>query len=239
MQKLDIDFDFRTEAHGKDVDFASPTLKKYHQFLWSKPLPNGDVFALNVVNDSSYLHYKSRKETFHLTSDSISNSYRSSKRMSKVIQELDSEAKRFQNVGNTIGGYIIFPSRSEQKGFSINQQRGVDTRIADRFDLTLECIRLHYLGASNPLEEVLNRNANFFQLFETFNEYVKFFLLDDLVNPNYDSVKFFLPFGEFGKSAYPSDVSEYLRYMKNSNDFTQERNQRIDHWAAGRLLPKD
>ena len=45
---IDIAFDFRTDApEGKDPDAYSPTLRRYHQLLWSKPLPSGASFDLS------------------------------------------------------------------------------------------------------------------------------------------------------------------------------------------------
>lgn len=38
---IDITFDSRTDSNGEDPDFASPTLRRYHRLLWSKPLPTG------------------------------------------------------------------------------------------------------------------------------------------------------------------------------------------------------
>ena len=35
---IDIAFDFRSDTPaGKDPDAVSPTLRRYHQHLWSKP----------------------------------------------------------------------------------------------------------------------------------------------------------------------------------------------------------
>lgn len=53
---------------------------------------------------------------------------------------------------------------------------GFHPRIADRFDLTLECIRLHYLGLDNPLAATLLRDSGFFSPFEDFTGYLQFFL---------------------------------------------------------------
>jgi hypothetical protein len=43
---IDITFDFRTDATGKnpDPDASSPTLLRYHRLLWSKPLPSSRHF---------------------------------------------------------------------------------------------------------------------------------------------------------------------------------------------------
>ena len=43
---IDTSFDFRVDARGKDPDSHSPTLRKYHRRLWSRPLPGGDPFEL-------------------------------------------------------------------------------------------------------------------------------------------------------------------------------------------------
>jgi hypothetical protein len=224
---VDVAFDFRTDATGPDVDSSSLTLKKYHQTLWSKLLPSGKKFALSDDRRGTYLTYEQGERIFYLSSDSISNSYRNNKRMYGIVKEIDELVAKFQDIGNTIGGYIIFPSKSDVKGLSINQERGVNHKIADRFDLTLECIRLHYLSQRNPLELVLKRSAEYFRLFATFHDYVKFFHLDDLVGANYDSINFFLSPDGFARGGLPQTQEEYLRYMEKSIEFTKKRNERI------------
>ena len=114
---------------------------------------------------------------------------------------------------------------------SINQSRGFNQIICDRFDFTLECIRLHYLGESNPLAEVLDRNREYFKLFGSFIGYVKFFLLDDLVNSNFDSVAFFIGTKDFKDWGLPKTREEYLQYLQSSMDFTKKRNERIQNWV--------
>ena len=62
----------------------------------------------------------------------------------------------------TIGGFTVFPVHPQ----SLNQVRGTDSRIADRFDLTVEGLRQHYLGEhENPLAGVLKVDADYFRLF--------------------------------------------------------------------------
>lgn len=96
------------------------------------------------------------------------------------------------------------------KRASINALRGLHPRIRDRFDLTLECIRLHYAGEPNALKEALDFHAEFFALFGSFAGYVDHFLLNDLVTPNYQSIKFHKPFESFKGDALPaSSVAEY------------------------------
>lgn len=80
------------------------------------------------------------------------------------------ENEAFRTIGYTIGA------------MTINGARGFNQSIADRMDLTLECIRRYYVGQRSPLTETLARYPDFFGLFETFSGYVDFFLLDDLVD---------------------------------------------------------
>ena len=47
---------------------------------------------------------------------------------------------------------------------TINGARGVNHKIQDRFDLTLECIRRFYLNEFSPLKDTLNRYKTFFKL---------------------------------------------------------------------------
>jgi len=230
---IDITFNFYSDSGGKDPDSHSPTLKKYHKLLWSKALPNGEIFKLSDTDSNSYLTYKFGREEIALSSDSISNSYRDKKSLSNILKDLTSEVEKFRNIGSTIGGYILFPGKKIDGKMTINGSRGFNRKIADRFDLTLECVRLHYLGKPNPLENVLNQNSSFFKLFENFVGYVDFFLLQDLVNPDYELVYFLQPIKQvFESSPLPESKVEYLQYMQSSNSFTLKRNERIKQWAT-------
>ena len=56
---IDTSFDFRVDARGKDPDSHSPTLRKYHKRLWSRPLPSGVPFELRDTTRGVYLHHRS------------------------------------------------------------------------------------------------------------------------------------------------------------------------------------
>jgi hypothetical protein len=229
---IDVSFNFYSDSGGKDPDSHSPTLKKYHKLLWSKPLPSGKIFTLTDTDSSSYLTYSSAQNEISLSSDSISNSYRDKKALSSITSELSKEVEEFRNIGSTIGGYILFPGKKIDGKMTINGARGFNQKIADRFDLTLECIRLHYLGKTNSLQEVLDQNSSFFKLFESFAGYVDFFLLQDLVSPNYESINFFTPIKQiFESSPLPATQADYQQYMKRSTSFTAKRNERIKAWS--------
>jgi len=46
---INIDYDLYKDETVGDLDVTSPTLRKYHKILWSKPLPNGIFFTKNVT----------------------------------------------------------------------------------------------------------------------------------------------------------------------------------------------
>jgi hypothetical protein len=231
--EIDTSFDFKSDSNGKDPDAYSPTLRSYHCHLWSKELPNGE--QLQIEDIGSKLVFRFNMQTIKLGSDSISNSYIGTKKIAHLTGEISqSEFEEFRDKGSTIGGYIIFPSAREFGRMSINGARGFNRDIGDRFDLTLECIRLHYLKLENPLEVTFNLPTNkfFFSLFKNFRGYIEFFLLQDLVDSNFEKVRFFtdtrIP---FTSSPIPASAPEYREYKKASLKFVAMRNQRILEWA--------
>ena len=108
---------------------------------------------------------------------------------------------------------------------------GALTEISDRLDLTLECIRRHYVGIDSPLANVLNRYAEFLALFGDFAAYVEAFLLQDAVEA-YGSVRFFITFDDFRSSAVPQDIATYTDYQRRSIEFIQARNLRIADYTT-------
>ncbi len=223
---IDTSFDTRSYAGGKDPDSYSATLRSYHRYLWSKKLPNGKELILD-----EWLNNTSDACNFLFSSDSISNSLRGQKDYQHMISQIDRNIiEDFVTKGSTIGGYVIFPKRKINGKMSINQERGINSRICDRFDLTLECIRLYYLGKDSPLFECFKRYHEFFDLFVDFKGYIGFFLLQDLVDENYN-VRFFLPFHDFSFMPRPTSTEEYLLYKENTISFVNSRNERISEWA--------
>jgi hypothetical protein len=226
---IDTTFDFRSDTPpGKDPDKFSPTLRRYHKQLWSKPLPSGAVFELADTMPRVYLHHHSQQGEFWLSSDAVIPSFVKERRISHILDELPvEEVEAFRTAGYTIGGMMIFPGNQIDRKMTINSQRGCHPRIKDRFDLTVECIRLYYLGETSPLFETLDRYTDFFSLFGDFQGYVEFFLLQDLVTEGSAAVKFFTPFSGFVPWPVPASADEYKVYMRNAQDFIDARNRRI------------
>ena len=148
----------------------------------------------------------------------------------KVItgQLPEAENEAFRTYGYTIGGMMVFPGNMIDGKQTLNGARGFTRKIADRFDLTVECIRRHYRSEDSPLGDVLKRYGAFFSLFHDFRGYVDFFLLQDLVTEDFEQVKFFMHFDDFSTPSVPRDIDTYIEYRKRSIDFIRARNGRID-----------
>ena len=228
MSLIDITFDVYSDTpEGKDPDSYSATLRQYHQILWSKPLPCEKSFSLDLKT-AKLLHHKSELGEFFLSSDAISNEYVGVKKMSHIVEAIPSEdIKTFFRKCSTIGSYIIFPSKRIDNKMTINGSRGTNQKIMDRFDLTLECIRRFYTKQSSPLTDTLERYADFFNLFEDFKGYIDFFLLQDLVENDYQEINFYLSFDDFNRSPLPNSTNEYYTYKENTLAFVKARNERI------------
>ena len=232
--KIDISFDLRSDTVGDDTDKGSETLRQYHKILWSKPLPCGAVLDLSDRWKTDYLlHDSPRLGRFRLSSDAIVPSYSTWETVSSIVRQMPSGViEAFDRLVYSIGGRLVFPGNQIDRLQTINQAKGFErrTEIADRMDLTLECIRRHYAGAgfSSPLTATLARYAKVFELFGDFEGYVRFFLLDDLVTDSLD-VRFALDFDDFETvPAWPRSLDEYKRYLERSMEFLEARNGRIE-----------
>lgn len=226
---IDTNFNFYTDSNGGDPDSTSPTLRRYHKTLWSKLLPNGNLFDLYDNKKGTYLYHKSELGEFFLGSDAITNSYKNHKRKKWLTEQIQNEVNELFDTGSTIGAYVVFPNNRIDGKHTINQARGLNSLIDDRFDLTLECIRLFYLGQRNPLYATLSRYKKFFDLFDDFLGYAHFFLLDDLIDEN-NKIKFYLPFDGFKTRPTFSDTSQYLLYKRGVINFIKSRNKRIENY---------
>lgn len=231
--RIDVAFDLRTDTYGSDTDKDSETLRQYHKALWSKRLPSGAMFALSDTPRTKYLHHRSALGEFRLSSDAIVPSYTTWGSLSHIIRQLSpAENEAFDRLVYSIGGRLIFPGNKIDGLPTINQDKAFGRNkdvIADRLDLTLECIRRHYAGPSytSPLGPTLARYADFFELFGDFEGYVRFFLLDDLVTDSME-VKFALEFDDFATApAWPQCLAAYKEYRHRSMEFLEARNRRI------------
>jgi hypothetical protein len=236
MVHIDTHFDYWTDVNpGRSVwdakgsidpDSRSKHLRRSHQMLWSKLLPTGE--RLNLTPGSGN---ELRWGAFRLSSDSISNSYMTNGRMRLIVLEAAPHAEELFRWGSRIGAYILYPANRVNLKPTINGARGMCIKIGDRMDLTLEAIRRHYIGEGSPLTDALDRYRDFFALFGSFEGYVNFWLLNDLVDDAYRPI-FFLPFDNFTRNAPPADVGEYLQLKTATVRFLQARTDRIGWWSC-------
>jgi hypothetical protein len=232
---VDVTFDCRLDAGGRDPDSHSPTLRRHHQHLWSKPLPSGKAFHLDISGPRPFLVHRSELGEFQLTSDAIVHRYAARPTIHPLVNMLPDAQRRFVEAPAwPIADCIVFPGKRINGMNTINGARGMDSRIGDRFDLTLECIRRYYRGQASPLAAVLDRYSTFFALFEDFDGYVDFFLLQDLVCSKAGTVKFYLPFDDFQGSPLPQGLESYAKYLSAIQLFSSNRAQRMIRWCNKR-----
>lgn len=226
LRDIDIHFDVRTDCKGPDPDSGSPTLKAYHQLLWSKPLPNGQMMNL-TQGKGYYLKWND----MYFGSDSIIVSfwharYKHRDLIVSSIPNVKEYREEYLKKASTIAGYVIFP----QVRWSMNQARGCSRKISDRWDLTLECIRRFYNGEPSPLDTALQRSKAFFDLFVDFKGYVDFFLLQDCVDEDYN-VKYGLDTPLFVSDPMPDSVESYKAWIQAELDFVSKRGNRIEEYC--------
>ena len=226
---IDITFDFRSDSGGKDPDAYSPTLNAYHRALWSKELPNGEVMDLKSGKAPFALYWKD----FCFSSDTIIVEmlhWRNKKIIDQVrdiIEDADGFFEHLVRRSYSIGSMIIFPVHKN----SMNQRRGMSVLISDRWDLTLECIRRHYVGEESPLSKVIEADRTFYDLFVDFKGYVDFFFLQDCVSEDYSSVKIWTGDASFRKSGIPETVQDYFKFLLAEHMFLDNRNRRIQEYC--------
>ena len=242
---IDVTFDFTTDspgywddfwnrnggmgAGGSDPDNSSPMLREYHRLLWSKELPNGEKMELKSGSGSNYLVWNK----FRFGSDSIIVSFRYKKykyMIDQVAERIPDYKSYYENIlrqAYTIGGSIIFPKHQS----SMNQNRGTNQFISDRWDLTLECIRRYYTGEKSPLYEIILADKAFYDLFIDFKGYVDFFFLQDCVSEDYSKVFIWCGNADFTECGLPKTIDEYMGFIDKEMVFLEKRNQRIQEYC--------
>ena len=143
--EIDVTYNFQAETEPRDADKYSKTLQEYHRLLWSKPLPNGKMFELIKIS-TCRLYHKSELGEFYLSSDRAIATFTKWKKLKHITTQIPKDRlDKFKEVSETIGGIIIWPSKQVDGLPTINAWRGFNSKISDRLDLTLECIRRYYL----------------------------------------------------------------------------------------------
>ncbi|MCO4254453.1 DUF6994 family protein [Pseudarthrobacter cellobiosi] len=249
---VDTSFDYKTDTPSRtkpDADSDSQMLRADHELLWTKELPSGALFAprISSVGPNEYLIFTDVSGARHCYgSDAITSSYTTwvkpnmkpkSKALVDAIAGLNEDQKSvYLDTPYTIGSAMIWPLRSKDLP-TINTARGLRMSVADRMDLTLECIRRHYTGEpGSPLADVTSAYADFFELFgrreHGFTGFVDFFHLQDLVTPDYKEIRFYLPFDNFERSGIPATTGQYVTYRNATLEFIAGRKRRMAEWVT-------
>lgn len=233
---LDVYYDFQAEVDYKDSDKYSKTLQRYHQLLWSKPLPNGNFFGLQLAPDNC-LRYKNGDLELILSSDRAVATLIKNRDIQPFINEIGiNNVVKFKQLTDTIGGIVIWPARRIDGKITINGHRGFSGKISDRLDLTIECIRRYYNNQDSPLFSTLKRYHHFFDLFESFRGYIDFFLLNDYITDNYECLIAPPYYPSFDKQPIPSTLNEYKEYIEITSHFVKARNERIRRYSIDNNL---
>ena len=242
---IDVQFDFTSDSPGywdgywdrndglgyggSDPDNASPTLQRYHQILWSKKLPNGEIMDLKTGSGPYYLTWKD----FRFASDAIIVSFRYQKyryMIDQVIEKVSDYKSYYEDMTRrayTIGGTIIFPKHPS----SMNQNKGTNALISDRWDLTLECIRRYYSGEDSPMYNTIVKDKDFYDLFVNFKGYVDFFFLQDCVSDDYSCVDIWCGSSDFSESGLPKTIDDYFEFIDKEFVFLNNRSRRIKEYS--------
>ena len=223
----------------RDPDKYSKELGEAHCLLWESKGKFGD-FEWNSLNK---LKTTINGVEYIFTPDSITNGFVDSERVIKGTNvkekdaiknygnEVQSLVKEYQDTDYTIGSSIIFPVaiNGEKIRWTMNIARGLSSLVHDRIDYTLECIKMFYEEKpNNPLQNALERSSKFFELFDSFEEYVDFFFLNDLVDSEGNVISFT---GEIDFSnPFPQTKEKYKEYLTKMMTFVEKRNKRIQEY---------
>lgn len=222
---IDISFDFRNDSNCGDPDSDSKKLYEAHKLLWSKRLPNGKEFNLEIKAVGYERLVLKNNLTMNLSSDRMCPHFdgKYNNKFSCYLSDLERQELKYKV--RTIGGHILFPAH-KKNGLTINQARGVNKILCDRFDLTLECIRRYYKNEQSPIFNTLKNYEDFFDLFIDFSGYISFFHLQDFINQE-GQINFSLKFDNFYSSPLPQTMNEYLLYKNHTISLINNRNLRI------------
>lgn len=237
----------------RDPDAWQQELRESHRILWSRPLPNGAVWSFKA-KPKWYLKrigpQGDEPTEWSVGSDNFATTH------TNALPALAAAIPRYES-GHlhdfcTIGGYIVFPNGRTQtratkapaRKWTLNQAKGCERRISDRFDLTLEAIRLYFAGSverkKNPIGDVLDAYGWFFDCFgqgvDGFNAYVDYFFLTPMVSGG--CVKPLYGESLCWNAALPcGSNSHYQAYIEAQRHMVGERNELISKWWEQRVTP--
>ena len=229
-----------------DPDAFSEILYDYFAEIWNLNYPNSKV--KKIWNGNAWELIGIKDNFLRLGTDSIMSIYWHRFNMREfIIKLIEGKKYDFQifireylKKANTIGGFVLFPRHIQ----SINQRRGTNSQIDDRFDLTLECIKRYYTNREksetesnyNPLSSVLKNDATFFDMFGKgeagFKNYAEFFCLNESWVENGQVLNLMnnepLDNWDFKKEPLPQNLEEWWwKFYENIMSRLDARNEQI------------
>ena len=234
----------------RDPDSVHAGLRESHRILLGQPLPNGDSWSFQPARGWYLKSVEPRTGEpleWSVGSDNFATTHTNA--LPGMAEKIPGYENRHLHEFCQVGGYIVFPNGLEQtrptkvrpRKWTLNQAKGCDRRISDRFDLTLEAIRLFFDGKTsrdvNPLGDVLDAYGWFFAPFgagdEGFRAYVDYFFLTPMVSggrvrPTYGNEL------DFADAMPGGSQSGYDRYIEAQGAAVRERTEAITQWRASR-----
>ena len=194
---------------------------KQELFLRQKPVELNRLIEIATIQSFWFSSDTIIIEMTHLKNKKIIDQVR------ERISDIDEYIEHLLHRSYTIGSMVIFPVHNN----SMNQRKGTNPRIADRWDLTLECIRRHYAGEESPLSNVIESDKAFYDLFVDFKGYVDFFFMQDCVSEDYSSVDIWIGDASFKENGLPKTVEDYFKFLVKEHIFLDKRNRRIQEYC--------
>ena len=79
-------------------------------------MPSGVVFELDDTTSHVYLHHRSEKGEFFLSSDAVIPTFTRENRLSHIIDQIPvEELELLHRIGYTIGGMMVFPGNRVER----------------------------------------------------------------------------------------------------------------------------
>ena len=230
----------------RDPDAVHAGLRESHRILLSRPLPNGDSWSFQPARGWYLKSVEPRAGEpleWSVGSDNFATTHTNA--LPGMAEKIPDYENRHLHEFCQVWGYIVFPNGLEQtratevrpRRWTLNQAEGCDRRISDRFDLTLEAIRLFVDGKTSrdvsPLGDLLDAYGWFFEPFgagnEGFRAYVDYFLLRPMVSggrvqPMYGNEL------DFADALPGGSQSGYDRYIEAQGAAVRARTEAITQW---------
>lgn len=157
----------------RDPDSVHAGLRESHRILLSRPLPNGDSWSFQPARGWYLKSVEPRTGEpleWSVGSDNFATTHTNA--LPGMAEKIPGYENRHLHEFCQVGGYIVFPNGLEQtrptkvrpRKWTLNQAKGCDRRISDRFDLTLEAIRLFFDGKTSREVKPPRRRARCLRL---------------------------------------------------------------------------